>query len=359
MDSRTFKRDNHYVPRSYLKRWASDDGRLWSFRVLVSHPAVPHWRKVSPRGVAFHSHLYTRTVAGGESDDLERWLDVEFEGPAEESIERAVSGRRLTPTDWRRLARFFAAQDARTPARLVEDLKRWSRTMQPMLDDVMRGSVARLGAMSPQERAAQLGRVAANDAVPFRVTIQKNPDGQGGLIKGETILGRNLWVWSIKSLLTGPSLRALEGHRWTILTPPDGVTWFTTDDPVLKLNFNSPIEYDFGGGWGSTGTDLFLPLGPHHLLFTQVGKRVPPRGTPMDRRRADLIRRLTAEHAHRYVFAAAPDPFVARVRPPVVDGAALKRESAQWEAWHAAQSEAERELMGWHPAESPELADGT
>ncbi len=344
------KRDNHYVPRSYLKRWAADDGKLWSYRVLVSHPDVPLWRRASTRGIGYHEHLYTRIAATGESDDLERWLDAEFEAPAEEAIEKVVSNRRLTPTDWRRLARFFAAQDVRTPARFVENLDRWSQSLPTMIQDVLQESVARLETMSDAQREQEFreARKEADERTPFRVTVEKRADGDGGWVRGETIAGRNLWIWSIRQLLTNSSgLRALETHRWTILTPPEGVRWCTSDDPVLKVNFNSLQDYNFGGGWGSVGTDLLLPLGPHHLLFTQVGKRVPARGTPMDAQKAYLVQRFTAERAHRYVFADAPDSFIPTVRPRTVNAAELARESDQWKRWHAEQSSAERDLMGW------------
>jgi hypothetical protein len=112
-------RDNHYVPRSYLKRWTHDGSRLWLYRVLVPHARVPLWRETSTRGITYHEHLYTRVAASGESDEIERWLDAEFDAPAEEAIAKAVANKRLSPHDWRLLARFFAAQDVRTPARLV------------------------------------------------------------------------------------------------------------------------------------------------------------------------------------------------------------------------------------------------
>jgi hypothetical protein len=70
--------------------------------------------------VAYYSHLYTRIAAGEESDEVEKWLDREFEGPAEESLHKATSEARLTPDDWRRLVCFLAAQDVRTPARFAE-----------------------------------------------------------------------------------------------------------------------------------------------------------------------------------------------------------------------------------------------
>jgi len=122
-----FHRKNHYVSCGYLKRWALSEKGLWVYRTLVSHPKVPIWKQTSVRGVAYHSHLYTRLVGGAESDDFERWLDSEFETPAQEVLAKATSDSRLTSNDWIRLIRFVAAQDVRTPARFLESLARWQR----------------------------------------------------------------------------------------------------------------------------------------------------------------------------------------------------------------------------------------
>lgn len=346
MSTHSSHRDNHYVPRSYLKRWTSDGTKLWSYRVLVSHPQVPLWRKLSTRGIAYHEHLYTAIAAAGESDELEHWLDANFEAPAEEAIEKVVTDRRLTPTDWRSLMRFFAAQDVRTPARLTENMERWSEMLPAVIQDTLTESVATLDAMTDEERASLRKRPRSKNALPFRVRVESKEGEDGGWLKGETIAGRGLWIWSIRHLLTN-TLQALYQHRWTILAPPDEMTWFTSDDPVLKVNFNSLCDYTFGGGWGSAGTDLLLPLGPRHLLFTQVGKPVPPRGAQMDAAKAMVVRRLIAEHAHRYIFATAPDPFVAQARPRTVDCDVLSQETDEWRTWHAEQTAAERELMGW------------
>jgi imidazolonepropionase-like amidohydrolase len=55
------------------------------------------------------------------------------------------------------------------------------------------------------------------------------------------------------------------------LKPYPGFAWFTTDDPVLKLNFNSWDAYDFGGGWGSSGSEILVPLSPLHLTYDLIG----------------------------------------------------------------------------------------
>lgn len=344
-----FQRDNHYVSRGYLKRWEHERGRVWTYRVLVSDEAVPLWKPASTKGVAYREHLYTKIAACGESDEVERWLAAEFESPAEGAIERATTDRRMAPEDWRRLARFFAAQDVRTPASLMESIERWNRELPALIESTMEEAVRRF------EPDGQAGRIEGSQkalpegGLPFNVTVERWPGGEGGFVKGETVAGRSLWLWNLIGRLTR-TVTALEKHRWTILAPPEGTTWFTSDNPVLKVNFRGPTDYTFGGGWGSEGTYLMLPLGPHHLLYTQVGRRVPSRGTRMSTETARVVRRLIAEHAHRFVFADSRDPSVPQLRPRVVDAELLRAEAARWARWHEDQTAAERELMGWDAA---------
>jgi hypothetical protein len=141
------------------------------------------------------------------------------------------------------------------------------------------------------------------------------------------------------------TLEALYQHRWTILLPPKGLTWITTDNPVLRLNFNSINDYSFGGGWGSPGIEIYLPLSPHHLMYTQIGKRPPRRAERMSLTQAELIRRFTVEHAHRLVFASKQVAEVSRIRPRVVDADIFRLERDEWQSWHEQQTTAEQELM--------------
>ena len=107
MTQADFHHDNHYVPCEYLKAWESSPGRLWLYRVLVSHGNVPLWNKKSIRGVAYHAHLYTRLAVGGATDEIEQWFDREYETPAAEVLQKVVSDSRLQPSDWRVLIRFL------------------------------------------------------------------------------------------------------------------------------------------------------------------------------------------------------------------------------------------------------------
>ncbi|MFL6260243.1 MAG: DUF4238 domain-containing protein [Thermoanaerobaculia bacterium] len=345
MSEISFHRDNHYVPCAYLKRWASPKGHVWTYRTLVSHLKVPFWKESSPKGVAYHSHLYTRLIAGQETDDIERWLDREFESPAEEALRKATSDDRLTTADWKCLIRFLAAQDVRTPARLAESLRRWNREMPEFLDKTLNKSVRRLEEARNSGKAILPSEAPANAQSPFRITTEELPDEDFVNLKVEVVAGRGLWLFIMRHLLEKTS-RVLLQHKWTILVPPKGLCWFTSDDPVVRLNFYKNYSYDFGGGWNNVGSEIFLPLGPYHLLYTQVGKKPPRRGEIVMRDHAEYIRRFVAEHAHRMIFAADQDVDIPKLRPRVVDAELLRKENEHWQRWHKEQTAAELRLMG-------------
>ena len=82
------------------------------------------------RGIAYYSRLYTRITSVGPSDDFEKWLEHEYEAPAASALERAVGDERLSPPDWQHLVRFAAAQDLRTPARLLERRLHYCREVE-------------------------------------------------------------------------------------------------------------------------------------------------------------------------------------------------------------------------------------
>ena len=82
------------------------------------------------------------------------------------------------------------------------------------------------------------------------------------------------------------TLKVLHGHKWAILKAPARLGWFTTDDPVIGLDFRSESHYDFGGGWNRARGNILFPLSPRHLVFTQIGanpyQRKSPPATTLD-----------------------------------------------------------------------------
>jgi len=252
---------------------------------------------------------------------------------------------RLTSTDWHHIVRFLAAQIVRTPASLVESLRRWRETLPRIVDASLRETVNKLEAAKRTGEEITWATMEGSEYFPSRISTEKVPGEEHGKLKADILVGRRLWLYEIQSALTSAAL-VLHDHRWTILKPPDDLRWFTSDDPVLCLNYYDASNYDFKGGWGKFGTEIFLPLSPQHLLYTKVGHRVAQRGSVVTRTEAELIRRCIAEHAHRFIFATAPDPEVPKLRPRTVDSDLFRHEREQWHRWHEEQSAAEREFFG-------------
>ena len=172
---------------------------------------------------------------------------------------------------------------------------------------------------------------------------EKIPGKDVGRLKTEIIVGRDLWLWSVRRVLT-TTLKYLLQHKWTILKPPRNYSWFTSDNPVIRLNYYGNGGYDFKGGWGNPGSEIIVPLSPHHLLYTQIGKRPPLRGTMMPVDQARMIRLFIAEHAHRMIFASSVDSEIPKLRPRRVDAGLLKSETQYWRRWHDEQVAAECDL---------------
>jgi hypothetical protein len=341
-----FRQDNHYVSRMYLELFATSPGYVLTYPILVAHERVPLWKQRSIKGIAYREHLYTRIVAEGQTDEIEAWFNKEFETPAEDALRKATEDMRLTPSDWKKIIRFVAAQDVRTPARLVEDIQRWKEAGPSMLEETLKESVRKLELAKSRGEEIKSIKVSDSEYFPVRVTSTIKPGEKLGEIKAEMIVGRDLWLFGIRRLLTQTAKVLLE-QKWSILSPPEGLEWFTSDDPVVRLNYYGENRYDFKGGWGNPGTEIFLPLSPRHLLYTKVGFPRPARGTVVNLAEAKMFRHFIAEHAHRYIFSKLADAEIPKLRPRTIDAAALRDEREQWSRWHEEQSRAKRELMGW------------
>jgi hypothetical protein len=292
--------------------------------------------------LGFQEHLYTSIHSG---DEFERWIESEFEGPGQEAIARVVAGERLSPEDWRALARFAAAQDVRTPARYVENVQRWNRDLGPLVEKVVTEAVAEYQAAKKEGRQPlcnKTGTERFGADLPFRVSIQPDPERKGAIVGAETVIGRQMWVASMRLLLT-TSVRELYKHRWSLVLAPHGVSWLTSDDPVLRLNYNSDRDYDFGGGWGSPTSEIIFPISPQHLLYTKIGRRSEPRIHP-SHELAGRLQRLLAARAHRWIYATEPVERIQELRARKVDRAQFEAESRQQEEWHKTHSAAETAL---------------
>jgi hypothetical protein len=184
---------------------------------------------------------------------------------------------------------------------------------------------------------------AIEPSFPLRVLIRPSSDEGMAEVRVETVAGRSLWLWGQRHVLNGIA-EHLHEHQWTILAAPNDVTWPATDNPVIRLNFRSDREYDFRGGWGSQGTEIFMPLDPKHMVYTRIGQKRPIRGTVLESRLAEMFSRFIREHAFRHVFSPVQDPAIPLLRPRYINLEMYRNEKAEWAKWAEDQAQSELDL---------------
>jgi hypothetical protein len=219
-----FHADNHFVPSVYLRHFLNDSGKIAIYRTLVSHPRVPHWKDCSAEAVAYIRHLYTRIAAGGETDEIETWLDREFEQPVAEALDRAVSNQKLSPGHWTHLIRFAAAQMIRTPAFFIRNLEAWRKDVPAILDSVLTDLKRDLKAAKERgEAMPPLKPHSFAEYLPVRILSQKNEQEKTVALRLEAAAGRGLWQFAMRHILTC-TLHQLSHQRWSIVRPYHGFT---------------------------------------------------------------------------------------------------------------------------------------
>ena len=335
--------DNHFVPQLYLRQWSDDGLSVWAYRLLVSHQKVPEWSPRSISKVAYLRDLYTLHENGEEVDDFERWIESEFENPVQESIRKILKDNPLSPLDWERLACFLGAQDVRTPLSYLESAERWGKTLPELLKSTLEKAIQKLEQKEVQAKSNQSSEyksLSFDEILDIQTVSSSDSESGQAYIRAKMIAGRRLWLQSQELLLT-KTIAALKSHKWCIVRPARGFQWFTSDHPVVKLNYYGQGNYDLKGGWGNDGTNIFMPISPRHLLFTEIGRDIPNRLT-FTTEQTRQFQSLIAERALRWIFAHAPMKIIPKLRPRHVDPEIFKREEEQWKNWHQRQTQAEQ-----------------
>lgn len=334
--SLSVKKDNHFLPEMYLKNWCNEQGKVFHYRKVVQHENVPLWKDYYPSAIGYHKYLYVNTQNGSPDDILENWFDSKYEFPASKSIEKVLRNEKLTRNDYKKLANFVALQDLRTPKRYLEHLERFNEVA---LNEVVKDVLKEVKSKIPPGYKPD-GKARYHDSLPLRVEIIDNAKGEF-VVKVTSLAGRASWLWSIKHVLTTVADQ-LHRNKWTILFPAEGMSWYTSDNPVVRLNYEDSKNYDFNGGWANPNSEVILPLGPRHLLYTQVGVSPPiPRGTKLTRDQTHKINRMIVENSHNCVISHEERGGIELLLPRVVDREQVEAEREHWKNWHLAHQGAE------------------
>ncbi len=339
--SLSVKKDNHFLPQMYLKNWCNEQDKVFQYRKVVQHENVPIWKDYHPSAIGYSQYLYVNTQNGNPDDVLENWFDSNYEFPAKNSIDRVIRNEKLSRDDYKLLANFVALQDLRTPKRYFEHLE---RSDEKALSDIVEDVVNDVKSKIPPDFKPD-GKARYHDSLPIKVEFEE--DGNDAfIVKVTWLAGRASWLWSIKHVLTTVA-EQLHQNSWTILHPANGMSWLTSDNPVVRLNYENDKSYDFNGGWANPNSEVFLPLGPRHLLYTQVGVSPPIlRGTKLTVEQTRNINRMIAENCHNFVVSHEKRDDVELLIPRVVDKEKVETEKEHWKNWHLNHRDAELVFYG-------------
>jgi len=335
---KNLRRNHHFVSQSYLKAWANNHQRIWAYRILVSHSSVPLWSQVSVKSVANQQHLFTRSIVDTDSDEIEIWMDQEIETPAQVALSKARSNEPLDAQEWECLLRFVALHHIRSPANYIESMERWKSEMPNIIEGAMQSAVSKIQAHQNQSYHPPRDENPDINMIPMMVTKEIN-DKEWGHLKAEVLLGRGLWLFSIRHTMLN-TYRVLNMHTWSILRAPEGMEWLTSDNPVVRLNYYGVGSYDFKGGWGNDGSEIIFPLSPKLLLYTQVGNK--SRLNAVSKELALSFNQFIAENAYRHIFGSYRLDEISNIHPRIVDKEAYESERWEWETWHLRQKELEK-----------------
>ena len=337
--NQSISRRNHYIPQFYLKNWSPDGRTIQTYSILVSNKNVPYWTRQSIKNTAVWNDFYTRVVGVEELDDFEHWFDREFERPAKPIFDKLIRGVKLSREECKTLSHFVFAQYLRTPAAYLrltmQNLKIFPNAMDTVLEELNRVPKCEFQRSVPCQSVNKKEDIL----LPLKVSINR----EDNMVEAKAVIGKGFYLHDLKHLLTS-TIRVSERLHWQVLHASDDISFPTSDDPVICLNYNNKEDYDFNGGWGNKHGNILMPISPKLLLFSEIGEKGPCPNLDYSPTYSKLFREMIIRHAHRYVYAEHPQKGMLALNARVVNHDLYETEKHDMAGWHVENIKAEANL---------------
>lgn len=290
LSAQKIPKKQHYLPRFYLAGFG-ENGKVW---VHKKESGVYELR--NPKTLATKHHYYTVLDEEGIKDATVENVLGTVESTAAQIIAKLETPEIITISDKIHLAQFVALMKFRVPA-----FERWfadfseATIKQKMKDDFP----------SVESISEKMKEMDGYDPA--------EPDRAEGIFQGlqdpkyRVVPNASARIAAMLSATLEIS-RLLAFMEWTLLVAPEGVSFVTTDDPVLVLGPSGPPPdppqgwpgeinpYSLAGeGFGAPGTQTAVPLSKRVYLVAEG------EGTAMKLMRVDRewVRFANETHAAR------------------------------------------------------------
>lgn len=249
-------RKNHYIPRFYLKHWATDS-RLYEHNLIVSNENIPQYKEVSIHHTAYVTDLYSSAYAK-TYDEFEHFIK-EYEDRMVQAQEKILRKERLNLDDWHSITEYVLLQYVRTP-KMYGIIHSWMS---------QHGSEA-IERFFQKSFHGQLNEKNVDPAWFNNCIAQYQYNADQYTINIDLLNGRSFWHTFIKFYLQW-YYHELYSNVWGIVTFRQDDKLITSDSPVVILPNPNPNRKN-RTPWGIYSRDYILfPLDPQHLLITEVG----------------------------------------------------------------------------------------
>ena len=315
----------------YLHNWGTEN-KVFVHRFLVPHEAFPNWQRCAIRTTAYIDNLYVRIEDGEEYDDFEIDFNSQFETPTKPILDIVRNDQKMTPEYWRILCDYITSQYVRTPS-FYHYVSDWGKKVVPeSIDSILETFTKRPKTNSPSSSQAFDG----GELLPLELSIIKQPNDTSHSYLGvKTVIGKNLWLYTIKHVLSSdsPVKQAFRSMKWSIITAPESVTWPTCDAPVVIAAIDRERHLFVSDGFGNRDRVIIFPISPSKVLWG-AHKRDNRWRFVADRDLAEQIKRVIVNNALMYVYSSCDDSEITAMRGRIIDKAGFQKFQNQYFRWY-------------------------
>lgn len=316
------KRDNHYVPRMYLKQWSNNGNTVWTYDTIAWSERQKVWESKGVGGLAYWRDFYTQANDDDTIDDsIETLFGNEYEWRAGGPLRKVREGEGLSSDDMAALVDFAILQMVRTPLWFMKSCAMMTSIFASATTEVLDRLESELEAGVLITRSIQEGKEPLQSGSPFpqfEVGVEINEEASE--LEISLPVGRKNYLAGIGRVLNGEVGRRMRGYDWSVIEMPSDIILPTCDNPFVRLCMRKGARPSLDGGLGDHDTHLFMPLTPNHLLFAHVGRgSFDPSRLVSEPNIAKLITGSIVQNALRYVYDCRRSSWIEKLRPRRVD----------------------------------------
>jgi hypothetical protein len=248
-------RNDHYVPKLLLKRFAHDPRGVQLHRLHVTDGRVG---KAQVRTEARRKHLDTFTALGEDDQRAVAQMFRSIESAAGKTVDRVCDPTwDFNDEDRIHLAWFVAAQHVRVPRRIA-----W----QQGAGNIIARLLAEQRLSDPTRFLDTTSRLAAKAKAEQQRLLEQLRTGEL-IVEMDEFQARGMAIATLPNI----AMAILNELQWSIVRPSPGLHFVLGDDPLTMFDSTPKAPGAAAGFLSSPASQTALPLSPYACLLMTPG----------------------------------------------------------------------------------------